>query len=219
MPKITSLTADTSPSVDDLIVTVNDPSGTPVNRKVTLQDLMKLISGKILLEEHVASDSATLDFTTRNKSGYTGASFQSDFDEYIFEFINIIPATTGANFYMRTGAGSFDSGANYRNLGWYLGIGDSFTSIGESAQNQGKLAQSVSTTANWSLNGFQKLYNPGSSIYKQLISKISSPAAGTLYSWDITQIWLSTSAADRIQYLFSSGNIASGTIRCYGIRK
>ncbi len=34
--KISALTADTTPTDDDLIPTVNDPSGTPANRKVTL---------------------------------------------------------------------------------------------------------------------------------------------------------------------------------------
>lgn len=37
--KITDLTADTTPTGDDLIVTVNDPGGSPVNRKVTLTNL------------------------------------------------------------------------------------------------------------------------------------------------------------------------------------
>jgi hypothetical protein len=37
--KITELTADTSPTEDDLIVTVDDPAGTPANKKVTVDDL------------------------------------------------------------------------------------------------------------------------------------------------------------------------------------
>lgn len=37
--KITGLTADTAPTSDDLVVTVNDPSGTPANKKVTLANL------------------------------------------------------------------------------------------------------------------------------------------------------------------------------------
>jgi hypothetical protein len=37
--KISELTEDTSPSSDDLIVTVNDPSGTPSNKKVTISNL------------------------------------------------------------------------------------------------------------------------------------------------------------------------------------
>jgi hypothetical protein len=40
--KITALTADTSPSTDDLIVTVNDPAGTPANKKVTIANLLKV---------------------------------------------------------------------------------------------------------------------------------------------------------------------------------
>src|SRR3989344_7178392 len=34
--KITQLTEDTAPSSDDLVVTVNDPAGTPANRKLTI---------------------------------------------------------------------------------------------------------------------------------------------------------------------------------------
>ena len=37
--KIEDLTADTAPSSDDLLVTVNDPAGTPANRKVTVSNL------------------------------------------------------------------------------------------------------------------------------------------------------------------------------------
>lgn len=37
--KVTALTADTSPTSDDLIMTVNDPGGTPANRKVTIGNL------------------------------------------------------------------------------------------------------------------------------------------------------------------------------------
>jgi hypothetical protein len=41
--KITQLTADTSPTTDDLIVTVNDPTGTPTNKKVTLGDVATFV--------------------------------------------------------------------------------------------------------------------------------------------------------------------------------
>jgi len=43
--KITGMTADTSPSTDDLITTVDDPSGTPANKKVTISDLFSLLVG------------------------------------------------------------------------------------------------------------------------------------------------------------------------------
>jgi hypothetical protein len=38
---IVGLTADTAPSSDDLILTVNDPAGTPANRKVTIANLFR----------------------------------------------------------------------------------------------------------------------------------------------------------------------------------
>lgn len=41
--KISALTADTGPTYDDLVVTVNDPGGSPANRKVTVYDLNKII--------------------------------------------------------------------------------------------------------------------------------------------------------------------------------
>jgi hypothetical protein len=45
--KISDLTADTSPSSDDLVVTVDDPAGTPANKQVTVGDLATPIAGAI----------------------------------------------------------------------------------------------------------------------------------------------------------------------------
>jgi hypothetical protein len=45
MTKISALTADTSPTSDDLVVTVNDPGGTPANRKVTAANLVTKAHG------------------------------------------------------------------------------------------------------------------------------------------------------------------------------
>lgn len=39
--KISALTADTTPTTDDLIPTINDPGGTPANKKVTIGNLIK----------------------------------------------------------------------------------------------------------------------------------------------------------------------------------
>lgn len=43
--KITALTADNTPTSDDLVVTVNDPGGTPANRKVTAGNLVTKAHG------------------------------------------------------------------------------------------------------------------------------------------------------------------------------
>ena len=44
--KLTELTADTSPTSDDLIYTVTDPAGTPASRKVTIANLFNGLTMK-----------------------------------------------------------------------------------------------------------------------------------------------------------------------------
>lgn len=64
--KITGLTADVAPTTDDLVVTVNDPAGTPANKKVTLSNL----SLGLPLASSTSSNVATDETTT--STSYTG---------------------------------------------------------------------------------------------------------------------------------------------------
>lgn len=61
MPKITQLTADTSPTSDDLAVIVNDPAGTPGTKKATLANVITKAHG--LSDGIVSSGSGTLNTT------------------------------------------------------------------------------------------------------------------------------------------------------------
>lgn len=54
--KISQLTADAAPTTDDLVVTVNDPGGTPATRKVTIANLIKAFPCEIGV---ACSDEAT----------------------------------------------------------------------------------------------------------------------------------------------------------------
>lgn len=54
--KITNLTADSAPTVDDLVPTVNDPLGTPANRKVTLANLATVMPGYVLAYTEFTTD-------------------------------------------------------------------------------------------------------------------------------------------------------------------
>src|SRR5690349_3912071 len=69
--------------------------------------------GLVLLEEHViTSSSASMDFTTRNVTGQSGASIQSDYDDYLVRLINIVPATNTQNLRHRVstdGGSTFDA--------------------------------------------------------------------------------------------------------------
>jgi len=48
MTKVISMTADATPTTDDLLYVVNDPAGTPTDRKVTLANLSKAVTGYVL---------------------------------------------------------------------------------------------------------------------------------------------------------------------------
>jgi len=61
--KISELIEDTQPTSDDLIVTVNNPGGTPVNRKVTISNLNLILDHNSLknyeAEEHFTQEGIT----------------------------------------------------------------------------------------------------------------------------------------------------------------
>ena len=46
--KITGLTEDTTPSLTDQVLTVKDPGGTPLSRKVQITNMLKLLQGNII---------------------------------------------------------------------------------------------------------------------------------------------------------------------------
>lgn len=175
-------------------------------------------SGKVLLEQHTASTSASLNFTT----GIT-----STYDEYEVELIQIVPATNSVNILLRVstnGGSSYDSGSNYSWAGFRSSaIGSASagssgtTSIGLDASG----TQSNSSTTG-GLNGSFRIFNPlGGSMYTRFTGNIGiNDGTGNP---DVTIIlsgsYKSTTAVNAFQILASSGNLTSGTIRLYGIKK
>jgi len=63
---IPDLTADATPTIDDLLYTINDPGDTPVDRKVTLQNLLKLAPHWVDRGDPSAYDFTAGDFTQDN---------------------------------------------------------------------------------------------------------------------------------------------------------
>lgn len=51
--KITALPADTSPTSDDLVLTVNNPAGASANKKVALKDLLSVPIESLNLDQNV----------------------------------------------------------------------------------------------------------------------------------------------------------------------
>jgi hypothetical protein len=155
----------------------------------------------------------------------------STYDEYIFKFINIHPATDNVKFTFNM---STDAGSNYnvtKTTTMFSSAhdeGDTYTNLAYNTAED--LAQSTSfqpistgngNGADESCSGTLTLFNPSSTTYvKHYISTLHS------YHWeDIAFSWYSagygntTSAVNAVRFQFSSGNIDDGVIKLYGVKK
>jgi hypothetical protein len=176
----------------------------------------------ILLSTQTASASATISFTT---------GLDSTYDEYIFKFINIHPATDNSIF---TFNASTDGGSNYNvtktsSAFNALHTEDDATTI-FSYNTTHDLAQSTSAqtllrdigNANDECAvGTLTLFNPASTTYvKHFIHR-----GNLVQHQDITvDIFIAgylntTSAINAIRFQMSSGNIDDGIIKLYGVKK
>ena len=178
------------------------------------------VGGKpILLSTQTASASASISFTT---------GIDSTYDIYKFEFSNVQPATDAvkAKFNFST-----DAGSNYNVTktctGFYAGHteadatgGPAFDSgLAQSTSDGFLTAGSVGSDTDESMNGTFFLFNPSSTTYvKHYISDTnmygSNPQSQRFFSAGYGN---TTSAINAIIFRFESGNIASGTIKMYGI--
>lgn len=183
----------------------------------------------VLLAKQTASSSASLNFTTRDEGGYTGALFQSDFDEYVIRFWKVIPATDGAHFAFRV---SHDGGST-----WASASGSYFYSV-RWVLNQPSAGQyndaSVSSTyatlgdtidANTNTNllgvdGDLSVYTPSAADKMKWMGRVQFATNANWMAREESTGWHATaSAVDAVQFFMSSGNIASGTIAVYGVCK
>jgi len=171
--------------------------------------------GLVLLEQHTASASATLDFTTFLSATY---------DAYIFHLLAILPATSTDDLWMRMGTGvgpTYDSGANYT---WAYTQNSQIpngANLGAAGDTKIKIAHSLGTGATNGTSGEIRLYDPQSaSVYKRLITRLTHlDSGGNFINSSAGGQYLSTTAVTGIRFLFSTGNITSGIIRCYGVAK
>ena len=174
-------------------------------------------SGLVLLEQHTASASATLDFTTFISSTY---------DDYLFRCVNLMPTTTNTNLLMQMGTGAgptYDTGANYGWAGWrwapggsaFAGASSGPTSIGLDASGGVKSDAVLPFSGSWRLSGPQSTASA-----KTVIGQAGYvDNTGTIIGCTLTGLYIPTTAVTAVRFLMSSGNITSGTIRVYGVAK
>jgi hypothetical protein len=173
-----------------------------------------------LIQSQTASASASIAFTT---------GINSTFSKYIFEFINIVPASNSKGFQCQV---SVDGGANYVGAN-YLGMvwaGSNSVALASytAATGQINFCGNYNADVNWGainsaakgICGSATLYNPSSSAANKTIDfNVNYTVQDSTFakSEGASSCNNSTTAINAIKFFFDSGNIASGTIKMYGV--
>ena len=173
-----------------------------------------------LLETQTASSSATLSFTS---------GIDSTYDEYVFKFYDIHPATDeqSLSFQADTGTNtSYNQTITSTVFFAQHAEDDSSTTLSYSTgrdQAQATGFQLITIDAGNAndecVAGYLHLFNPSSTTFvKHFYAVSSSPTNGTHAANNyIAGYFNTTTAITRVQFKMSSGNIDSGVIKLYGI--
>jgi len=174
-----------------------------------------------LISTQTASSSSTISFTS---------GIDSTYDEYVFKFYDIHPASNTVNFQINA---STDGGSNYnvtKTTTYFLAYhteNDSGYALQYYANRdlaQSTSAQQIVTIGNAnddSASGTLTLYNPSSTTFvKHFMSRQQAPTGEATQNCKDTYVagyFNTTSAINAVQFTMSSGNIDSGVIKLYGI--
>ena len=173
-----------------------------------------------LLQTQTASNSSSIDFTS---------NIDSTYPIYIFKFINIHPATDHVHFQVnfRDGSTAYDATKTTTVFRAFQGEDDSSASLGydssvDLAQSTAVqvLNQTVGADNDQSVSGTLHLFSPSSTTFvKHFIARGNRTQSANFSVDDYVAGYCNTTTAiDGVQFTMSSGNIASGTFKLYGIK-
>lgn len=191
---------------DDYVLTYDNSSG-----KISLEAASGT-AGLVLLATATASSSTSVDFAS---------SIDSTYDEYIIAGINVVPASDGVSIRFKTSSNagsSYDNGASdydwkytsNSGTGGVAGDNDVIISGGSNIGNDtGEAANFV-----------MRLYKPSGTKYTQFTWEcVHVSSAGAVYTLFGGGARLSAADVDAVRFSMSSGNIASGDFKLYGVKK
>lgn len=207
-------------TVSNMTASTSDIRSGTVNKIVMAEEMSGLL-GWQLLSTQTASASATLDFTS---------VIVPTFNEYVFVLENMVPATDDSRLFVRT---STDNGSTFDSSGYStvnkraiagsatISAVDSFTSGSAIVIGDATATNGFGNAAGESFSGVVRMFNPlGTSLKKIITFDVSGfIAAGSLASFNGAGSRDSTADIDAVRFLMASGNITSGVIRCYGLKK
>ena len=173
-----------------------------------------------MLATSTASNSATLDITT---------GLDDTFDRYELELIDLVPATNDVEAMLRIGTGvgpTWQAG-----VGAYassiLGIGPTTTAIIGKVATFIPLSQApggnngvISSAGYGGVRGLLRFYNPENAVRWFCDIQVSHfTGGGAFVSLTGGGFYGAAIAITGLRFLFSSGNITSGSMRLIGYRK
>jgi hypothetical protein len=173
-----------------------------------------LYAGWDLISTATASSSTTIDFT----------GLSSTYSSYKIIYFDVLPATNSASFRIRVGTGgtpTYDTGSNY---GWASVYGQNGASGGLGTNPDTSISlinATVSNNSTRAVSGDIIIYNPSQSTTYHTIDynfNMQNDSTGLITRVLGQGTYKSTTAITAIRLYMSSGNIASGTFKLYGIR-
>lgn len=181
----------------------------------------------VLLETETASASSTVQIKTRNATGQSGNSFQTDFDEYLLDFQSVIPTTTSNTLKIQV---STNGGTSYDSTSVYTNSIVVFNSSGTAAEGNalaspttswviGGTSADATNDANYGMSGSMRIFVPNGTAYTKAVGQYVYKASTVWQSVVTSNLYQSTTAVNALEFFENSGTIASGTFRLYGVSK
>ncbi len=170
-------------------------------------------SAVVLLEQHTASTSAHLDFTTAFSDGY---------DEYLIRVSNILPTTANASLValFSTDGGTTFSSTGYKKAYAFAGSGGASGATTGEAETAAFLLGGMATTSSEGGSGHAEMNGLRVAGTKRIVIAFAFKANdGHWYHVHGASFWVNTGIVNAVRFQMDSGNIASGTIRIYGLTK
>ena len=173
-----------------------------------------------LLETQTASSSSTISFTS---------GIDSTYDEYVFKFYDIHPATDGAYLTFQADTGTNTSYNQTITSTFFYAQHDeadtdgsmAYATTRDLAQGTGfqPISLSINNDNDSSYAGTLQIFDPSSTTFvKNFISVSNEYGNGDLsYASYAAGYFNTTTALTRFQFKMSSGNIDAGVIKLYGI--
>lgn len=169
----------------------------------------------VLLEQHTASASASLDFTT---------CISSTYDDYLVSLVDIVLQSDGQALlwlWSTDGGATYDTGNNYQWFGyWAAGAGLSGGLGGQTLVGNIQIAPAVGNDTGQHVSGWVRFSGPASAITKYLAADVVQHLTtdSRNYRSMVGGTYITTAVTD-FRIIPLSGNIPSGTARCYAMAK